>query len=290
MLDATVIVPTYDRSMTLHEAVDSALTQTGVDHEVVVVDDGSSQRPALPQHPRLRLVELPTNRGACAARNAGVRAARGRWVTTLDDDDLLTPDHLELALHAILGSRLPAPVASLSGVALVEADGRISGTRYPPTLPRGRAYSLEPRPPGTAFGLRCTLVVERDVLLAIGGWDETFASRQHTELFLRLNPVCSLQGIPVVTYDRRRHDELRVSGDPVRRDTSQRQLEDVHRVLLRRYPAGHVDMLLRQGTKLWLAGDRRRATSTWGRSFRVHPVRTVGGARSVVDDLRRGRA
>jgi glycosyltransferase involved in cell wall biosynthesis len=165
----------------------------------------------------LRVIELPTNRGAPAARNVGVRAARGR-VTALDDDDLLLPTHLELALAGIATSDLPGPVAALTGVRLVEADGTVSGRRLPPTLPRGCAYSLEPRQPGEAFGLRCTLVVERSLLLGIGGWDETFASRQHTELFLRLNPVCSLQGVAEVTYVRRRHTGGRVSTDPNRRD------------------------------------------------------------------------
>jgi glycosyltransferase involved in cell wall biosynthesis len=288
--DATVVVPTYRRAAgTLREAVDSALAQTDVDHEVVVVDDGSPVRPDLPAHPRLRVIELPTNRGAPAARNVGVRAARGRYVTALDDDDLLLPHHLEVALAGVASSVLPEPVAALTGVRLVEADGTVSGERLPPTLPRGRAYSLEPRQPGTAFGLRCTLVVERDVLLGVGGWDESFASRQHTELFLRLNPVCSLQGVPEVTYLRRRHAGERVSGDPTRRDRSQHQLERVHRDLLRAHPEGYAEMLSRQGTKLWEADDRRAAAATWARSLRVAPRPTLRRAVHTVRDVVRGR-
>jgi glycosyltransferase involved in cell wall biosynthesis len=287
--DATIVVPTYRRATaTLREAVDSALAQTHRDREVVVVDDGSPVRPDLPAHPRLRVIELATNRGAPAARNVGVREARGRYVTCLDDDDLLLPTHLDVALAGIATSDLPGPVAALTGVRLVEADGTVSGTRLPPTLPRGCAYSLEPRQPGTAFGLRCTLVVERDVLLGIGGWDESFASRQHTELFLRLNPVCSLQGVAEVTYVRRRHEGERVSGDPTRRDRSQQQLEQAHRDLLLAHPDGYAEMLVRQGTKLWEAGDRRAAATTWARSLRIAPGPTVRRSIDAARDVVRG--
>jgi glycosyltransferase involved in cell wall biosynthesis len=290
VIDATVVVPTYQRATsTLREAVDSALAQSIGTHEVVVVDDGSAVRPDLPAHPRLQVLELATNRGAPAARNVGVREARGRYVTTLDDDDLLLPTHLEVALAGIATSALPGPVAALTGVRLVEADGTVSGTRLPPTLPRGCAYSLEPRQPGTAFGLRCTLVVERDVLLGTGGWDERFASRQHTELFLRLNPVCSLQGVAEVTYVRRRHDGDRISGDPTRRDRSQRQLEQVHRDLLLAHPDAYAEMLVRQGTKLWEAGDRRAAATTWARALRVAPRPTLRRTFPTARDVARGR-
>lgn len=284
--EATIVVPTYQRATaTLREAVDSALGQSVTSCEVLVVDDGSTVRPRLAAHPQLRVIELPVNRGASAARNVGVRAARGRVVTAVDDDDLLLANHLEVALEAIERSTLPAPVAALTGVALLDAAGQQVGTRLPPTFPRGRAYSLEPLPAGTAFGLRCTLVVEREVLLGIGGWDESFASREHTELFLRLNQVCSLQGAPVVTYLRRRHTGQRLSEDPALRDRSQRQLEEVHRDLLRARPAAYARMLARQGTKLWEAGDRRAALATWARSLRVAPIETarraVGTARGA---------
>jgi glycosyltransferase involved in cell wall biosynthesis len=274
MIDATVLIPTYDRPAQLRRAVDSALSQSSGTHEVLVVDDGSPRPPALPAHPRLRVLELGTNRGHCAARNVGLAEAKGRWVTCLDDDDELTPDHLEVALDALATTTLPGPVAAITGLAIVDEAGRIEEPRMPPTLPRGRLYSLEEPPVGTSFAVRNTLVVERDVLLGLGGWDESFPSRVHTELFLRLNPVCSLLGVPAVTYRRHRHAGVQVSTDPARRLVSQRMLETKHAAAFAARPARTAEMVFRQAFKLWTAGRRAPAARTWARAARIHPRRT----------------
>lgn len=284
MPDATVFIPTYDRPRQLRDAVDSALAQTVTDTEVLVVDDASPEPVVLPSHPRLRVLRLVSNSGHTVARNAGLEAARGRWVTCLDDDDLLLPRHLELALTAIEATDLPPPVASLSGVEVALPDGRVVETRLPPDrLPKGSLYSLEEEPPGRSFGVRATLVVERSVLLGIGGWDPTYRSRDHTEMFLRLNPVCSLVGVPVPTYRRNRHDGPQVSGDPTARLESQRRLEARHAELLAARPARHADMVFRQSVKLWQADERRAALQTWRRAVRIAPART---GRRTAEELR----
>jgi glycosyltransferase involved in cell wall biosynthesis len=273
VIDATVLIPTFDRPVRLRRAVDSALSQTHDSFEVVVIDDGSPQPVRLPDHPRLRVLALGANRGHCAARNAGLSAARGRYVTCLDDDDTLHEDHLEVALDALAATDLPGPVGALTGLETVDDDGAVTETRFPPTSPRGRLYSLEEPPSGTSFAVRNTLVAERDLLVAIGGWDEAFASRVHTELFLRLNPVCSLLGVARVTYRRHRHDGPQVSTDPARRIRSQRQLEAKHAAAIAVRPARAAEMIFRQAFKLWAAGAHRPAVATWARALRTHPLR-----------------
>jgi glycosyltransferase involved in cell wall biosynthesis len=271
--DATILIPTFDRPERLRRAVDSALAQTHRDSEVVVIDDGSPTPVRLPSDPRLRVLVLDRNRGHCAARNVGLSNARGRYVTCLDDDDTLTPQHLEVALEALSAADLPGPVAAITGLETVGEDGAVAERRLPPTLPRGRLYSLEEPPPGTSFAVRNTLVVERDLLLGLGGWDEALASRVHTELFLRLNPVCSLLGVPVVTYRRHRHDGPQVSSDPHRRIVSQRQIEAKHAAAFAARRPRAADMIFRQAFKLWTAGARGPAVTTWARAVRTHPPR-----------------
>lgn len=95
------------------------------------------------------------------------------------------------------------------------------------------------------------LVVETDVLTAVGGWDPVFRSRVHTELFLRLNPACSILGVATVTYRRRRHDGAQVTKDPDRRARGMGQLEDKHRTVFRPHPGRHADMLFHQAMHLW---------------------------------------
>jgi hypothetical protein len=112
-------------------------------------------------------------------------------------------------------------------------------------------------------------VVERDVVLGLGGWDETLASRVRTELFLRLDPVCPLLGVPVVTYRRHRHDGPEVSSDPTRRIV----IEAEHAAVSAARRPRAAETILRQASTLWTAGARGPAFATWARAVRTHPPR-----------------
>lgn len=94
--DATFIVAAFNAQDTIERAIDSALAQTDVDVEVVVIDDCSSDNtPAVVEayaDPRVRLIRLEKNRGPGGARNAGLKAARGNWLVILDSDDAVSAD------------------------------------------------------------------------------------------------------------------------------------------------------------------------------------------------------
>ncbi len=147
----SIVILTYNRPQLLERAVRSALSQTVQDLEVIVIDDGSSVPVNLPEHPKLRVVRLPENRGLAAARNAGAQAARGRWISYLDDDDELLPCFAEVSLDALAQSSLPSPVLVLSGLEVIEKGGRVIETHVPPTLPRGSLFNLEPIPEHHSF-------------------------------------------------------------------------------------------------------------------------------------------
>lgn len=94
----SVIIRTKDRLAFLGEALASLVAQTFTDFEVVVVNDGGqdvSETVAAYPSLHLTLVQLAPNQGRAAAANAGVAAARGTFITYLDDDDLYYPPHLE---------------------------------------------------------------------------------------------------------------------------------------------------------------------------------------------------
>jgi len=93
----SVIIPTYNRPEFTARAVRSALAQTHRDLEIIVVDDGSKDTvsaAAWGEDPRVRMLRHETNRGVGAARNTGVRAARGEVVAFLDSDDYWLPEKL----------------------------------------------------------------------------------------------------------------------------------------------------------------------------------------------------
>lgn len=92
---ATFILAAFKARDTIERAIDSALAQTGVSAEVIVIDDCSPDDTAeivnAYTDPRVRLIQLEKNRGPGGARNAGLAAARGDWIVILDSDDAISP-------------------------------------------------------------------------------------------------------------------------------------------------------------------------------------------------------
>lgn len=272
----SIVIPTRDRPHLLPRSVQSALEQTVEDLEVVVVDDASAQAVHLPAHPRLRLIRLSTPRGGAGARNVGTEAALGRWITYLDDDDRLLPHMASVSLEALERATLPAPQAVLSGLELVSAQGRVIDTRLPPPVrPRGSHFSLEELEPGSSYNTKQTLVVEREVLRQIGGWDEAFRSRVHSELFLRLNPVCSILGLPVVTYQLYNHEGERVSRNPMLRQESFERLVNKHQALFLAHPKMFARFVYEHAHTSYKLGQRRAAFSSVCWAMRLDPLHTL---------------
>ena len=94
----SVIIPTYNRARSIAEAIDSVLAQTVPAHEIIVVDDGSTdETPAILAAYGDRIIVIrQENCGVSAARNAGIARATGEWIGFLDSDDLWLPERLEV--------------------------------------------------------------------------------------------------------------------------------------------------------------------------------------------------
>ncbi len=103
MHSISVIIPTYNRRGTLSRALDSVLAQTYPAHEIIVIDDGSTDGSAAwirDQYPQIILLEQE-NQGVSAARNHGINESTGHWLAFLDSDDAWLPEKLELQIEAL---------------------------------------------------------------------------------------------------------------------------------------------------------------------------------------------
>jgi glycosyltransferase involved in cell wall biosynthesis len=189
----SVIIATYNRAGVLAEAIASVRAQTFEDWELLVVDDGSSDGTAelikrlSDEDRRLRYVRQD-NRGQSAARNAGLRQARGAFVAFLDDDDLWLPEKLALQV-ARMRSHAQASV-SYTGVLQVD--------------PAGRVYEVRPSMPGTTYGelfqrgfMRTPAVMARRTHLEEAGFfDEDLRYFEDYDLWLRLARTGKIEFIP----------------------------------------------------------------------------------------------
>jgi glycosyltransferase involved in cell wall biosynthesis len=140
----SVVIPTYNRADYLPLAVDSALGQSGVQIEVVIVDDGSTDgtesvvgRQAALWGSRVRYVRQE-NAERSVARNNGLIYAHGDYVAFLDSDDLWQRDHARTCLEALWED--PVAVAAYGEYGLISADGRVIRDRVPRPAATGDSF------------------------------------------------------------------------------------------------------------------------------------------------------
>lgn len=100
--EVSIIIPAYNTEAYIYQAIESALSQTIDNVEVIVVDDASTdQTLAIAKSftdERLKVIASQKNSGAAAARNCALQEAKGEWIAILDSDDWYTPDRLEKLL------------------------------------------------------------------------------------------------------------------------------------------------------------------------------------------------
>lgn len=129
----SIVIPTYNRSGIVQRAIDSVLAQTFADLEVVVVDDGSTDdtRAALSAYGGRVRYARQENAGPAAARNHGMRLARGEYVGFLDSDDLYFPENV--AAHLRVFEKNPEAGLVYAGIEIVDHEGtRIKEVRPNP--------------------------------------------------------------------------------------------------------------------------------------------------------------
>jgi glycosyltransferase involved in cell wall biosynthesis len=178
----SVVIPAYDAAGTVAEAARSATTQSDVDLEVIVVDDGSRDRTAeiAAAEPGVTVIRQD-NRGPAAARNTGIRAASGDYVGFLDADDRLLPGWASAVIDLLQSG---AQIA-VTDTAVVDATtGRqISSYAEEVAFP---APPVQRRSILTANFIQSTACLRRSTLDDVGPFDESFRGVEDWDLWIRV--------------------------------------------------------------------------------------------------------
>lgn len=228
----SVIIPTYNRSRMVIEAIQSVLNQTCRDFEIIVVDDASSDNTyeviqkkfndAIAQR-ILRYFKNEQHRERSFSRNRGIKEARGDCLAFLDDDDLFLPVHLEICL------------AAMRAVDAVATDIVITDSDRQPIYKHSYPFSNKLNPNELVlfgFGMcSSNAMIRKEVIAKIGMFREDTSEVEDIDFFMRVAMKSSIRFLKKETVLRRKYQHCYTSDD-TSRIMNLRYLEGLKNLLL----------------------------------------------------------
>jgi glycosyltransferase involved in cell wall biosynthesis len=213
----SVVIPTYNSEKSISYCLNSVLSQTYNNLEVIIVDDCSTDNTVtlINRHPdpRVRCIVLEKNSGAQAARNKGIIEAKADWIAFQDSDDEWIPDKLEKQVAALANVHYDPWVIIYANVFLYDIVRGRKRIWHLPVIKGDNQYATLLQSPAPLFQ---TLLVSKIALEKINFLDENVPSFQEWDTSIRLAKYCKFIHIeePLMIY----HvgDHYAISGNHVR--------------------------------------------------------------------------
>lgn len=256
----SIVLTTYNRPRLLKDALASLAAQTLQDFEVVLVNDHGEPVETLLQSWDFPItyVYLGRNRGLSAARNAGLRLARGRHIAYLDDDDIYLPEHLANLAQGFVEHPQAVLYSAVEYVSeQLEDDRRIELSRSRPFLhdvfdaDRLRVQNYIPVN---------TWAHPRGMLESVGEFDTRLTAFEDWDMLLRLAARYSFVHLPQVTSEVRVRESAGSAEHMLARE--QKNFLPLYREIYRRYPASDNDAVCQQRQQLLQRLSSKPATFT----------------------------
>lgn len=269
------MIPTYERPEFLPGAIETAVGQTYDDIEVIVVDDGSSESYApdiVDDYPdKVTCVQLSSNQGLSAARNAGIEAASGEYIAFLDDDDRWHRTKLAKQVREIERDEriglVTCPLAAFTpDLEIIHCER---------TVPSG---DLSDRMLiSNVIGTPSRVLVRSDAIDDIGSFDESLPTKQDWDFYLRLCQEYLVGATDDILCFRRVHESMSSSAKANVRDN--KAILDKHEQLIR--DRGHwrqavADLNARGGRAYLHAGNLPKAKHYLWAALRQDPSKRRG--------------
>ena len=204
----SVIIPSYNRSHCVCDAILSVMSQTFTDYEIIVIDDGSTDNTKEALQPYLSKIAyiFQENKGVSAARNTGIRAAKGKWIAFLDSDDEWLPGKLEQQVKDV--SQYPDAVLSCSNISFEGKTGMVS-IDFLKTCRNFVSHQVEfiQEPLFKSYAFTSTVLARRDAIHEVGLFDEELSIHEDSDLFYRLSLLGGFTVNPAILARAYRRDE-----------------------------------------------------------------------------------
>ena len=182
----SVVVPAYNSQSTILETIYSVLQQSFSDFELIVIDDGSTDKTlrllSTVKDARLKVYSY-SNGGLPAARNRGIVRATGEFISFIDADDLWTPDKLELQLQAL--QKNPQAGVAYSWTICMGNDG---SSFHPGVCDSFQGDVYSKLLVGNFIGSGSNVLIRREAIESVGYFDESLKSCEDWDYWMRLAP------------------------------------------------------------------------------------------------------
>lgn len=202
---ASIVIPCHNSQAYLAEAIESALRQSYPALEIIVVDNGSTDRsPVIAQQFPVRYLRLERP-GLTPARNAGIDASRGRYVAFLDSDDRLRPDAIACGVRLL--EQRPECAMAIGDHIFIDGAGEWIGDSRKRSLTEeadGNIYELLLK--SNFIEMISSVLFRREVFSRVGGFDPTLRAAEDYDLYLRVAKACEGVCHSSVIAEYRMHD------------------------------------------------------------------------------------
>lgn len=234
----SAVITTHNRLHDLIRAIDSVLLQTYPNIECIVVSDASNDGTDEYCNGRddINYISIPKSEshGGNYARNLGIKAAKGKYVAFLDDDDAWLPAKIEKQVK-LLEEKKCECVYCLRKYELVK-DGEIinrtiEGTRHKIEGDISKKIFRH------SFTSTSCLLATKSILEKVGGFDIDLCKLQEYELLIRISQLTEIyycHDEPLVIYTKNQSDKARISNDPQRLPRAKNFIENKHKDLLKK--------------------------------------------------------
>lgn len=267
----SVIIPVHNREKEIVRALDSILIQYDQVHEIIVIDDASTDTTCqiveelAKQHQCVRLIRLPKNHGATYARNVGIDNAQSDLIAFLDSDDEWMQGKVAKQIACFAADPDLAMVYTgmevYDGNTVVAEPAQQSEDLYDELL----RWNL--------IGSTSTCMVKKEVLVEVGKFDEQLKARQDLDLWLRIAEHNKIVGLsePLVRFHTDNND--RISTNLNNQISGAEYFINKHYAALSRHPYALARNYLRLAKFYSLQGHRRDALRYYTLAFQTHKNR-----------------
>lgn len=282
----SVIITTYKRKPEIvARAVKSVLEQTYKNIEIIVVDDSPSnyeyrdevKNRIIKLDGSINYIQHEINKGACAARNTGIKAAKGGLVAFLDDDDEWLPEKIEKQIR--LFDDTEVALVFCRQYIITDTERRVAKSK----IYRGMVYDYIMRE--NFIGSTSFVVCRKSVLDEIGGFDEKMEAAQDRELWTRITEKYKVDYVdePLVNYYD--HNEERITNNSIKKIKGYIRLNELNKSYLEKHRKTYSVRLLRM-IPYYRNVDKKLAFKILFKAQRIYPFNFYETAKALYSLVR----